>query len=140
MIRVRRERYFPGAVVFRGMSIRHEMVVIRGVAVFRHEEHSGEELLLEGRPTLYDDQRAYARRRQGWGSEVKMSCTIPADAVPGVYTLNRIYLATGSGRSIDYGPVELNELLQELGEQTAAIFEVVEEPTDRPVIESIGVY
>jgi hypothetical protein len=107
MIGVSRERYFPGATVLRGMSIRHKVVVAWCVAVFRHEEHEGAELRLEGSPTLYDDQRAYARS-QAWGSEVKLSCIIPAYARPGVYMLNRIYVETRSGRSFEYGPEKLD--------------------------------
>ncbi len=126
----RRRKVRPGDIVRTGMSIQHApMHFVSALAVFVHEKQEGQ-LHLEGRPELAEDQSA-AVGTGALRSVAELTCTIPAAAEPGVYALTRVLIETYGGRVFSYGP-------KKLAEWTSISFEVVDEPGDTPVIESIG--
>ncbi len=126
----RRRRVRPGDIVRMGMSIQHApMHFVSAVAVFVHEEQE-EQLQLEGRPELAEDQ-SVSIETDALRSVAEMTLTVPAAAEPGVYALTRVLIETYGGRVFSYGP-------KKLAEWTSISFEVVDEPGDTPVIESIG--
>ncbi len=129
MSRTHSRMYGPGDTVRMAVGVQHAMHLDEVVAVFVHEQQDGAELHLVGRPVLYEEQDREAL--EAWRSEAEMMVIVPPGAVPGVYTLIRLALHTYGGRLFRYDR-------EELGENAAVSFEVVEEPTDRPVIEGIG--
>jgi hypothetical protein len=101
------------------------------VAVFVHEEQDGAELHLVGIPRLYEEQNL--EKLEVLRSEAEMTVVIPPGTTAGVYTLVRLALHTYGGKLFRYDG-------RELGENAAVSFEVIEEPTERPLIEDLGYY
>lgn len=124
-----RRRFGPGHTVSIGVSVKHTMHIDRAIAVFAHEQEDGVWLDLVGSPQLYDRDQA-PEELEAWRSEAEMMLTIPARPVPGVYTLSHVILETYGGRLFRYDREELGA--------AAFSFEVVEEPTARPIIEGVG--
>ncbi len=126
-----RKTYGPGDIVRMGIGIQHRMHLDEAVAVFVHEEQDGAELHLVGTPRLYEEQNP--KELEVWRSEAEMTVVIPPGTTVGVYTLVRLALHTYGGKLFRYDR-------EELGENAAVSFEVVDEPTQRPIIEGIGYY
>ena len=125
-----RRRFGPGHTVSIGIGVKHTMHIDRAIAVFAHEQEDGVWLDLVGSPQLYDREHQAPKELEAWRSEAEMVLTIPARPVPGVYTLSHVILETYGGRLFRYDREELGA--------AAFSFDVIEEPTARPIIEGVG--
>jgi hypothetical protein len=111
-------RFLPGDEVRLNLEIIKfvRMHVREAGVVFRHVEHDQSELTASGPPETIGGQSNVAR----------LTLPIPAEATPGLFRVNRMWVETYGGRRYDYEGEEVPEHASTLA------FEVDEEPDAKP--------
>ncbi len=123
-------RCWPGTEITLELVIQHQtMNFDEALAVYAHRERKSIELHLRGQPYQLADQRGYPDLK-AMRSEALMRLIVPGGAAPGFYDFARLLLISAGAQTFRYSA-------DELGDAAPLSFEVVEEPAERPQIETM---
>lgn len=121
----RLRKYRPGAQIRVVVYVQHheEQRLASVELVFSNRDGADGELTFRGEPVPPEPRPRFPVLE----SEARVSLTVPGDATPGLYKLNRVVVETFAGTPHSYQGDELATL----GEM---VFEVVAEPEDKPTV------